>query len=220
MSDSLRPHGLQHTRPPSPSPTPRVYPNSCPFSRWCHPAVSSSVVPFSSCLDTFKASGSFPRSLFFAWGGQSTGVSASTSVLPMNIQDWFWSWNSNSLATSCKEQTPWKRPWYWERLKAGGEVNWTELKWNTIYPKTFWNELMTIFYFSLSVRSSHSLSDVWLFAAPWTAACQASLSITNSRSLLKLMPIESAMPSNYLILCCPLLFLPSVSYLKNPIFSY
>ena len=85
MSDSLRPHGLQHTRPPSPSPTPRVYPNSCPFSRWCHPAVSSSVVPFSSCLDTFKASGSFPRSLFFAWGGQRIGVSASKSVL----QDWF-----------------------------------------------------------------------------------------------------------------------------------
>ena len=89
MSDSLRPHGLQHTRPPCPSPTPRVYSDSYPWSRWCHPTISSSVVPFSSCLQSFPASGSFLMSQFFASGGQSTGVSASTSVLPMNIQDWF-----------------------------------------------------------------------------------------------------------------------------------
>ena len=88
MSDSLWPHGLQHTRPPCPSPAPRVYSNSCPLSRWCHPAILSSVVPFSSCLKSLPASGSFPMSQLFAQGGQSIGVSASTSVLPMNTQDW------------------------------------------------------------------------------------------------------------------------------------
>ena len=82
-------HGLQHTRLPCPSPTPRAHSNSCPLSRWCGPIISSSVVPFSSCLQSFPASGSFPRSQFFTSGGQSIGVSASTSVLPMNIQDWF-----------------------------------------------------------------------------------------------------------------------------------
>ena len=89
MSDSLQPHGLQHARPPCPSPPARVYSNSCPLSRWCHPTISSSVIPFSSCLQSFPASGSFPMSQFFASGSQSTGASASTSVLPMNIQDWF-----------------------------------------------------------------------------------------------------------------------------------
>ena len=89
MSDSLRPHGLQHTRPPCPSPTPGSCSNSCPSSRWCHPAVSSSVVPFSSCLQSFPVSVSFPVSQFFASNGQRIGVSASASVLPMNIQDWF-----------------------------------------------------------------------------------------------------------------------------------
>ena len=89
VSDSLRPHGLQHARPPCPSPTPGVYSNSCPLSRWCHPTISSSVIPLSSCHQSFPASGSFPVSQFFASGGQRTGVSASASVLPMNIQDWF-----------------------------------------------------------------------------------------------------------------------------------
>ena len=89
VSDSLRPHRLQHTRPPCPSPTPRVYSNSCSLSRWCHPTISSSVVPFSSQLQSFPASGSFPMSQFFASGGQSIGVSASASVLPMNVQGWF-----------------------------------------------------------------------------------------------------------------------------------
>ena len=88
VSDSLWRHELQHARPPCPSPTPRVYSNSCPSSQWCHPAISSSVVPFSSCLQSFPALGSFPMSQFFASGGQSIGVSASASVLPMSIQDW------------------------------------------------------------------------------------------------------------------------------------
>ena len=88
VSDPLQPHESQHARPPCPSPTPGIYPNSCPLSRWCHPAISSSVVPFSSCPKSLPASGSFPMSQLFASGGQSIGVSASTSVFPMNIQDW------------------------------------------------------------------------------------------------------------------------------------
>ena len=88
VSDSLWPHGLQHTRLPCPSPTPGVYSNSCPSNWWCHPAISSSVVPFSSCLQSFR-SGSFPMSQFITWGGQSIRASDPASVLPMNIQDWF-----------------------------------------------------------------------------------------------------------------------------------
>ena len=88
VSNTLWPHGLQHARPPCPSPTPRVYSNSYPLCQWCHPTISSSVVPF-SCVQSFPASGSFPVSQFFASGGQSIGVSASASALPMNIQYWF-----------------------------------------------------------------------------------------------------------------------------------
>ena len=89
MSDSLWPHGLQHSRPPCPSPIRGVYSNSCPLSRWCHPTILSSVVPFFSRLQSFPVSGSFQMSQLFASGGQRIGVSASISVLPMNIQDWF-----------------------------------------------------------------------------------------------------------------------------------
>ena len=85
---TLQPQEPQHARPPGPSPTPWVYPNSCPLSHWCHPTISSSVIPFSSCPQSFPAWGSFPMSQLFASGGQSIGVSDSTSVLPMNIQDW------------------------------------------------------------------------------------------------------------------------------------
>ena len=88
VSDSLWPHESQHARPPCPSPTPGVYPNSCPLSQWSHPAISSSVIPFSSCSKSLPASGSFSMSQPFTWGGQRIGVSASASVLPMNIQDW------------------------------------------------------------------------------------------------------------------------------------
>ena len=105
VSDPLWPHGLQHARPPCPSPTPRIYSNPCPLSRWCHPTISSSIVPFSSRLQSFPASRSFQISQLFATGDQSIGVSASTSVLPMNIQDWFplawtgWiSWLSKGLS--------------------------------------------------------------------------------------------------------------------------
>ena len=88
MFDSLQPHELQHVRPPCPSPTLRIHSNLCPLSRWCHPTISSSVVPFSSCFQSFPTSGSFQTSQLFTSGGQSIGVSASTSVLPKNTQDW------------------------------------------------------------------------------------------------------------------------------------
>ena len=88
VSDSLRPHESQHARPPCPSPTPRVHSDSRPSSQWCHPAISSSVIPFSSCPQAVPASGSFPMRQLFAWGGQSTGVSALASFLPKNTQDW------------------------------------------------------------------------------------------------------------------------------------
>ena len=88
VSDCLRPHESQHARPPCPSPAPGIYSNSCPSSRWCHPTTSSSVIPFSSCPQSLPSSGSFPVSQLFSWSGQSIGVSASASVLPMNTQDW------------------------------------------------------------------------------------------------------------------------------------
>ena len=89
VSDSLWPYGLQHARLSCPSPTPGAYSDSCPSSRWCHPTILSTVIPLTSCLQSFPASGSFPMSQFFASGGQSIGASASASALPMNIQDWF-----------------------------------------------------------------------------------------------------------------------------------
>ena len=131
MSDSLRPHESQHARPPCPSPNPRAHPNSCASSQWCDPAISSSVIPFSSCPQSLPASGSFPMKL------------------PPNL---------------------------------------------VAYNDQF--------------SSVQSLSHVWLFATPWIAARQASLSITNSQRSLRLMSIESVMPSSHLILCRPLLLLP------------
>jgi len=88
LSDSLQPHESQHARPPYPSPTPGVHSDSCPSSQWCHPAISSSVIPFSSCPQSLPTSESFPMSQLFAWGGQSTGVSASASFLPKKSQGW------------------------------------------------------------------------------------------------------------------------------------
>ena len=88
VSDSLWPHESQHASPPCPLPTPGVQPNPCPLSRWCHPTISCCIVPFSSCPQSLPAAGSFQMSQLFSWGGQSIGVSASASVLPMNIQDW------------------------------------------------------------------------------------------------------------------------------------
>ena len=102
VSDSLQPHESQHARPPCPSPTPGVYSNSCPSSRWCHPAISSFVVPFSSYPQSLAASGSFPMSQFFTWGGHSSRVSASASVLPMNTQDWSALWWTGWISLQSK----------------------------------------------------------------------------------------------------------------------
>ena len=112
VSNSLRAHESQHTRPPCPSPTPRVYSNSCPSSQWYHPAISSSVVPFFSCPQSLLALGSFPTSQLFAWGGQNIGVSASASVLPVNTQDWSLGWTGchvkvKSLSRVRLFVTPW-----------------------------------------------------------------------------------------------------------------
>ena len=123
MSDSLRPRELQHTRPPCPSPTPGVRSNSCPSSHWSHPAISSSVVPFSSCPQSFPASGTFPMSRLFTWGGQSTGVSALASFLPKNTQDlspleWFgWiSLQSKGLSRVFSNTTVQKHQFFWTQL--------------------------------------------------------------------------------------------------------
>ena len=125
LSNSLRPHGLQHARPPCTSPIPRVYSNSCPLSRWCHPTISSSVIPFSSRLRSFPASGSFQMSQLFATGGQSIGVSASTSVFPMNIQYWFplgwtgWiSFQSKGLSRVFSNTTVQKHPFFSAQLSS------------------------------------------------------------------------------------------------------
>jgi len=113
VSDSLRPHGLQHARSPCPSPTHRACSNSCPLSRWCHPTISSSVVPFSSCPQFFPASGSLPMSQFFASGGQSVGASASASVLPMNIQEWIWANSRRQLRTGEPAVHGVAKSWTW-----------------------------------------------------------------------------------------------------------
>ena len=128
VSDSLRPHGLQHTRLPCPSPSPRACSNSCPSSQWCHPTISSSVASFSSCPQSFPASGSFPMSGLFASGGQSIGASASASVLLMNIQGWFpWgltdliSLQSKGLSRVFSSTTIWKHQFfscYWTHFLA------------------------------------------------------------------------------------------------------
>ena len=147
MSDSLRPHGLQHAGLPCPPPTPGVCSNSCPLRQWCHPTISSSVTCFSSCPQSFPASGSFPKTLF---QGPSNLFFVSNWYLPSTLQ----------------------------------ELN--------------------------HVLSVQSLSHVQLFATPWIAARQAFLSITNSRSSLRVTCIESVMPSSHLILCRPLLLLPPI----------
>ena len=125
MSDSLRPHELQHARPPCPSPTLGVHPNSCPSSRWCHPAIPSSVILFSSCPQSLPASGSFPMNQLFAWGGQSTGVSALASVFPMNTQDWspleWTSWisfQSKGLSRVFSSTTVQKHQFFGSRLSS------------------------------------------------------------------------------------------------------
>ena len=154
----MQPHEPQHTRTPCPSPTPRVHPNPCPSSQWCHPTISSSVIPFASCPQSFPASGSFEMSQLFSSDGQSIRVSASKIFR-------FFTFYS-----------------FWQYLSFSWCIR---------------TQFSSVQLLSLSVLSNSVI--------PWTAARQASLSITNSQSLLKLMYIELVMPSNHIVLCHPLL---------------
>ena len=152
---TLWPHELQHARPPCPSPTPGVHPNPCPLSRWYHPTISCSVVPFSSCPQSFPASGSFPLSQLFVSGGQSTGVSASKSVLPMNSEDWSpvgwtgWiSLQSKSLLQhhSSKALIPWCSAFFTVQLS---HPYMTTGKTIALTRRTFVGKVMSAFYYAV-----------------------------------------------------------------------
>ena len=175
VSDSLRPHESQHAKPPCPSPTPRVYPNPCPSSQWCHPAISSSVVPFSSCPQSLPASESFPMSQLFAWGSQNIGVSALASVLPKNTQDWsplewtVWiSLQSKGLSRVFSNTTVQKHQFFGTQLSS------------YLIDKTKWIcKLQNVIYTWLQICQyvpACMLSHVWPFAIPWTVAFHAPLS--------------------------------------------
>ena len=177
VSNSLWPHELQHTRPPCLSPTPGVYPNSCPLSRWCHPAISSSIVPFSSCPQSLPASGSFPMSQLFTWGGQSIGVSASASVLPMNTQDWSLGWagwislQSKGLSRVFSNTTVQKHQFFGAQLslQSNSHIQYmTTGKTITLTRRTFVGKAMSLLFNMLSrlvitfqPRSKHLLIS-WL----------------------------------------------------------
>ena len=159
VSDSLQPHESLHARPPCPSPTPRVHSNSCPSSRWCHPAISSSIVPFSSHLQSFPASGSFQMSQLFASCGQSIGASASTSVLPMNIQDWFslgwtgWiSFQSNGLSRVFSNTTVQKHQFFGTQLSLQSNLISIHNYWKIIAltRQTFVGKVMSLLFNMLS----------------------------------------------------------------------
>ena len=130
VSDSLRPHESQHARPPCPSPTPGVHSDSRPSNQWCHPAISSSVIPFSSCPQSLPASESFPMSQLFTWGGQSTGVSALASFLPKNTQDWSpleWTgwicFQSKGLSRVFSNTTVQKHPFFRAQLSSQSQLS-------------------------------------------------------------------------------------------------
>ena len=154
MSNSLRPHELQHARPPCPSPTPGVHSDSRPSSQWCHPAISSSVVPFSSCPQSLPASGSFPMSQLFAWGGQSTGVSALASFLPKKSQGWSpsqwtgWiSLQSKGLSRVFSNTTVQKHQFFLFRLYKSSRINtqkrchfhYRGLEWKSTKSRDIWS---------------------------------------------------------------------------------
>ena len=197
MSDSLQPHGLRHASLPSPSPTPGACSNSCPSTWWYHPTISSFVIPFSSCLQFCPASGCFPVSQFFTSGAQSTGASASASVLPMNIQDWFPLELTDfiSLQSTAAAKSLQPCPALCDPIGGSppgspipGILQARTLEWVAISFSNAWKWKVKVKMFS-RVRPS---------ATPWTAACQAPLSFTISQSLLKLMSVELVTPSNHL----------------------
>jgi len=160
VSESLRPHGPQHARPPCPSPTPGVHPNSCPLSRWCHPTISSSVIPFSSCPQSLPASGSFQMSQFFASGGQNIGVSASALVLPMNTQDWSslgWSGlislQSEGLSRVFSNTTVQKHQFFGAQLSLWSNFHihtWLLVKTIALTRQTFVDKVMSLLFNMLS----------------------------------------------------------------------
>ena len=174
VSDSLQPHEPQHARPPCPSPTPGVHPNPCPLSRWCHPAISSSVVLFSSCPQSFPVSGFFQMSQLFASGGQSIGVSASTSVLPMNTHDWCtlgwagWiSLQSKALARVFSNTTVQKHQFFGAQLSS--QSNSHIYTWPLESALSFIEFLFSFFYciYFCSVISFLLLTLSFLFLASW-----------------------------------------------------
>ena len=163
VSNSLWPHELQHARPPCLSPTPRVHSNSCPSSRWCHPAISSSVIPFSSCPQSLPASESFPMSQLFAWGGPSTGVSALASVLPKNTQDWSplgwtgWiSLQSKGLSRVYSNTTVQKHQFFGAQLSSQSNSHIL-----TYYPNeiTFLHQFYSNFFLHVSIAKSQSQTE-------------------------------------------------------------
>ena len=198
MSNSLQPHEPQHARPPCPSPTPGVHPNPCPLSEWWHPTISSSVVPFSSCLQSFPASGPFQMSQLFALGGQSIGVSASTSVLPVNTQDWSpvgWTgWISRNTGSN-RQIWPWSTEW--SRAKANRvlprehtghskhplpatqekTLHMDMTRWST--PKSDW-----LYSLQPKVEKLYTVSKnktrSWLWLRLWTPYCQIQTEIEGS----------------------------------------
>ena len=157
VSHSLWPHGLQHARPPCPSPTPRAYSNSCPSRRWCHSTISFSVFPFSSCLQSFPALGSFPVSQLFTSGGRSIGVSASAPVLPMNSQDWFplgwtgWiSLQSKELSRILSNTTVQKNQFFSAQLSFFSHSNMTTGKTIALTRQTYVGRVMSLLFNMLS----------------------------------------------------------------------
>ena len=192
VSDSLWSCGLQHTRCPCPSPTLRVYSNLCPLSQWCHPTISSSVIPFSSCLPSFPASGSFPMNWFFASCGQSIGVSALTSVLQMNIQDWFplgwtgWmSFQSKGLSSIFSNTTVQKHQFFSTQLSSESFSHihtWLLEKTIDLTRQTFVGKVMSLFFNMLSRLVIAFLSKEWV-----SFNFMAAVTIFNDVSFLKIV---------------------------------
>ena len=211
MSNSLQPHGLQHTRLPCFSPSPWVCSNSCPLSRWCLATISSSVVPFSSCLQSFSASGSFPMSQLFASGTQPIGASASASILSVNIQDWFplrlttlISLLFERLSRVFFNTTVWRHQFFSTQpflLSSSHIHSWLLEKTVALTIQSLVGKVMSLlfnmlsrFVFDFLPRSKwkvKSLSCVWLFATPWTVAYQAPLSMEFSRQYWSGLPFPS-----------------------------
>ena len=202
MSNSLRPHGVHYARLPCPSPTPGADSNSCPPSRWCHSTISSSVIPFFSCLQSFPASGSFHMSQVFASGGQSIGVSASASVLPMNIQDWFplgWtgliSLQSKGLSRVFSNTTVQKHQFFSAQVFQISHPSMTTGKTKALTRRTFVGKIMSLLFNMLfRVVITFLPRSVFYFMAAITI-CSDSGAQKNSLSLFPLFPYLSAMKS-------------------------